>query len=345
MKKLRHLIGVVETIFDKSSTRDKKFINMLAIMIPISALIAGGAFGSFVYFFSELSILSIGIGLFAFLVILWHDQSLLSTDNTAQIYARIAASLLIALFITIPFKATQMESAIKEKLIVEANGANSDVYLEMNAKIEEIEKKGEELNDMMIKTAENRDTDQQAWYEARRALKAFNLSKTERIKAIKKAYEGKVNVPEISKYDIMGYYAKNMFSTDRLGELFTNLALIVFLLFVEASPAIVRLGLQHGEYIEERDHHYALKKTVRNQIKELEKQVTQDRSDIAHLMFKLEVIKEKAIQIDNHFDDPKKLIELAQMLQLVYEKPEPETKAKQNGQPSTEEDIPELNIT
>lgn len=349
MKKLRLSIGVIDRIYQNCSITDQKYINMLALLIPVSAILAGGAFYYFVIFFSESKLLSFVVGAIIFFLAFWQGQSLLNSERQGQIYGRIAASLLIALFITIPFKTSVMYDSIVEKMKQESGAQNSEVLFQLNSAIEEIENEGTKLNQEMVEASQNRYNDSQPFFDARRALNDFNKTKQQRINDIRDAYKGKVVEPEITKFDVIGYYAKSMFSTENPSELFINLALIVFLLFIEASPAILRLALEQGSYIDERDHYFSLKKMAHEAVRVLEKKIMGNNKDIekniVNDVFQMEIIKEKKKQIDNGFDDPKKLIQLAQMAKMMSEEKfnkQDNGKASQNGQHEKGEDFSDI---
>jgi hypothetical protein len=346
MKKLRSSIGVIDRIYQNCSITDQKYINMLALLIPVSAIMAGGAFYYFVLFFSESELLSVVVGAICFFLAFWQGQSLLNSESQGQIYGRVAASLLIALFITIPFKTTQMYDSIVEKIRQEVEGQNSDVLLQMNATIEGIEQEGVRLNEEMMEASRNRQIDPQPFYDTRRALNDFNKTKQKRIDSVREAHNGKIAKAEITKFDVIGYYAKSMFSTENPSELFINLALIVFLLFIEASPAIIRLALDNGSYMEERDHYFTLKKIVKDNVRGLEKKIMHNDKDIVNDVFKMEIVKEKSKQVDTGFNDPKKLVQLAQMSNMMGNERtngEPgKGKASQNGQAKNGEEFEDM---
>lgn len=344
MKKLRNAIGVIDRIYQNCSITDQKYINMLALTIPVSAILAGGAFYYFVLFFSESKLLSSIVGIICFFLAYWQGQSLLNSESEGQVYGRIVASLLIALFITIPYKTTQMHDSIVEKIRQGVEGQNSDVLLQMNASIETIEEEGGRLNQEMVEASRNRNFDPQPFYDARRALNDFNKTKQKRIDDIRTAYNGKIATAEITKFDVIGYYVKVMFSMENPSELFVNLALFVFLLFIEALPAFIRLALTKGSYIEERDHYFSLKRMVKESIRVLEKKIMHNDKDIVQDVVQMEIVKEKYKQVDNGFDDPEKLIHLAQMANTVGNEKRFGEKAKtsQNGHANKGEDFEEM---
>lgn len=346
MKKLRNAIGVIDRIYQNCSITDQKYINMLALLIPFSAILVGVAFYSFVFFFSKSKLLSYVVGAICFFLAYWQGQSLLNSESQGQIYGRIVASFLIALLITIPFKASYMYDSIVEKIRQEAEAQNADVLLELNSAIEAIEQEGLRLNQEMVESSRNRQVDPQPFYDARRALSDFNKTKQKRIDDIRAAYKGKVVTAEITKFDVMGYYAKGMFSTDNPSELIVNLALIAFLLLIEASPAFLRLALEKGSYIEERDHYFSLKKVVKNKVRTLENKIMLNDKDIANDVVQMEIIKEKGKQVDNGFDNPQQLALLAQLANRVSaEKNFGENgngKSGQNGHAKNGEDFEEM---
>ena len=320
MKKLRQLAGIKEAIYESCEIKDQKLINMLALMIPISAIIAGYAFYTFIYFFTELNIISAPIGFTIFLLILWHDQSLMSTNSLNQIIGRIVASILMGSFILMPFKTEQNMTSIKERIEHLHSEKNAEVFIKMNSKIEEIEKTGERLNAEMVKTAKSRSSDAQPFYDARRALNAFNESKQERIDAIKRTYEPMIEEHEVTKMDALGFYAVNMFSKEAPSELVINLAILVCLLFIEASPAIIRMTIEDGEYFESYNHYQGMRRTIRDSIRATERSIAKDDENALEKIIEIQIKKEKEKLINDQFSEPQRLIELDRVSKMLKDK-------------------------
>lgn len=346
MKRLRFFAGINEKLFQESNLKDKKLMNMLSLMIPISAIIAGLAFYTFVKFFTESFVLATFVGTIIFLVFLWHDQSLMSTDKLGQIYGRILGSLAIACFITIPFKANQMHDVITEKIIHETELENADVRKVMLDKIEAIEEEGQKINEKMTEASRNRQYDSQVFYDTRREQQAFNETKAQRIEDIKNTYEAMMKKPEVSKFDILGHYANNMFSKDSPSELFINLAIIVFLIFLEASPAIVRLTVEGGEYMKKRDHIDALRKMINEKIRVLETKMIQEDKNIPEIAFQIAILKEKLRLLENHFENLHEIIQLVNTVEMIKQEKTPESSKNGQHKPEPDEDeVPEFQFS
>lgn len=327
-------------LYSRCGRKDQNLIAIMSMMIPISSFFVGYAFYTFIYFFTESNLISMCIGVILFLFAFWHDQSLLSNNNLKMVSARIMASLLISAAILIPYNTTKNEVGIREKMQQTYIDKNFQIRSEMNEKIEAIEKKGEELNENIEEASKNRHNDSQPWYEARRSLNAFNANKQARISEIKEAYKGRIHEPEITKMDVLGFYVSNIFNPESKSELAITFIFMVFLLFVEASPAVLRFALEDGEYMSDYNHYFNMKRTIRHSIREDERKLisTGDQNLIDQVMM-IEIKKEKEKQIENGFSEPQKLIEIAKLAEVIKKEKSNSSEVQNDIKPTSSTNI------
>lgn len=338
MVHLRKLIFVDEKIFMKLIGRHRNLINIMALLTPISALVAGYILYYATYFLLESLFLSILVGGLGCTVLFLHDSTLLEEFRKSRIYGRIVASVLMALVIIIPLKVDMLEEQLIDQVNTEVVLYNASIDEELLALEMQLLEEEKEI-DLLIAEAAKKYAEtgsKQELIDARRTQRKFLANKERILSAKRTACEARKRTVETSKLDLAGYYFFNMFNTEASTAVFLNLFIFIGFLGLEASPAIFRLLLEESEYLLEKVHQQGIEQGYSNELRAKEVEIMATYGDLKKAApiikehMAMEILKEG---LQKGFSNSNRLQEILAQMQA----PPKEEKV--------DDDLPELNYT
>ncbi|MEO1263853.1 MAG: hypothetical protein AAFZ15_33920 [Bacteroidota bacterium] len=321
----RKISFIDESIFSRVSNRDRALINILALFVPLSSLIAGFAFFFGVMFILGSKFLGIVVGFLITFALYHHDRTLLDTYSMEKIIGRVIFSILIALIMAIPYKVNLSQNSITQKIEQEVEEFNNVIDAELLAEEKIIFQQEEELNSKVTEAGEyyDRTGKSQRLIEARRERDAFLEKKELVLESLRDTYSSRKREADISNTALAGYYLKNMFSTSSPTELFINLFVFALLLCMESMPAIMRILLNNGEYIRIKEHLEKISKRADEKIWSIDEKLLSENgiSNLPELLGTREVWKIMKSESKNDFSNSEELIALLQKANLLKKQP------------------------
>lgn len=345
MKKLRNLAFIDESVYERSSNRDKSLINTLALFVPISSLIAGLAFYYGIVFLIESQLVGIIVGFLVTYALFQHDRTLLDTFNNYKIIARVLLSIVIALVMAIPYKVHLSRESLTKQIQAEAAKYNADIEGQYAGDKSMIYYEEKELDAKITEAAEiyDRTGRSQQLVEARRERDKFLETKDERLAAIDEIYAGVKQDAEVSNAALAGVYLNNMFNTSSPSEMFINLFVFVMLLFLESMPAFSRLLLSNGDYLRIKEHLERIAIKADKSMWELDEQLMGEDGvqDLATILARREVYKVLKNEAKQDFTNTDDLIALMQKAEKLKRK-QHEKEQPHASKGKKEQDFPEF---
>lgn len=352
MKNFRRRVHVDEGAFEQASNRDRSLINIYALFVPVSAVIAGFAiYFSINYLIGAwlVSIVFAGLALVAFFQ---HDSTLLEEMKKGVIYARIVVSVVLMVVLLVPAKIKIIgEDKIIDEVVWIANQTNTGIEREFLSAKNAIETKEQELQANV--TAAGRAYDKtkkvQALVESRRELAAYQAKKADLIAEQRAYFDEKKVTPKTTRVDIASYYFLNMFSSNNPAETFINLVILILALIFETLPVFMIVALNNGKYMELREESRAFAEKARaNKRKIKSRMLTEDGLENV-----TELIEEHSVWSDieelnkTGFGDVEKLREMSKRVREMKsrkekaQQPLPVQETSSNGQPQEPEIVVE----
>jgi len=344
MKSLIAWIYINPQIYARLNAAEKNLIQILALSIPASSLVAGIVFFYSIQLLLESNFLAfVGSSFIAYLLFL-HDSTLLAESGKGRAIFRLFLSFLVALVVAVPLKIKFMGEGLEERFLADAKEYNITVEKDLmdekqliyngeNEVMQEVKKAG----GVFDRTGKS-----QALVEARRMRDAFLATKDERIAQLERMYESKKRPLKATNLDLAGYYFTHMFSRGSSKELFVNLTVFILLLLIEALPPIVRLKLEDGKYVSKVIHKHQLKDKTDKEVETIEVDILQ-MDGLENLPDKLEKVrlwKELEKVSDDDFKDTDRLINLTKQFNKKKETkqtPPPPPPPRQKAKPKNNE--------
>lgn len=303
--------GVHLPTYEVADVRSKKLVLALSTFLYISAFLSGYAMFTALKFLVNVLLVPFIISSMVMVIMIWHDQSLLSTAKVYQVVLKLLFSLVLAVAFTVTHNTERDAETLKMEIIQHDKQVNAEIRANMNAEIEAIDQ--EEL--VIMERIENagRDYDdtgkKQTLIDARRSLTAFQETKEERKERIRESYQDKFFSTEVSQMDLLSLQARKMLD----GEDGSFVAFVLSFLFfgLESLPVILRLLLNGSEYI--RQHHSDLRSVeeLRDQSITSKHNFIDPEGDIIKELFTIDIIEEKRKLILNNFQDKDAMRKLA----------------------------------
>jgi len=331
MNFLHKWIHVNPKFYQRLNAGEKNMISMLAYSVPVSSIVAGIVFYySFYLLLNSAFISLLGASFIAYLMYL-HDSTLLSEEGTTRSIARLVASVIIAVIVAVPLKIEFMGDSIGKQYVATINAKNLEfdrLAAEAKSKIYEEERtimaSVKDAGDNFDKTSSS-----QGLVEARRAKDAFLANKKSRLTEIENRFNAQKLPLEYSKLDLATSFFSNMFGGSTK-DVFMNLTVLVILLFIEALPAAIRLKLENGNYIARTRHHQAMREKTDVEMEVIQEKIfkLEDLDSLEDYVNEAAIRKQLETAFENDFEDPQRLLELAQKIKR--------DKLKSNSQPHPE---------
>jgi hypothetical protein len=302
MKKLLKTLGVNQKIYNRLDDGEKSLIKILALTVPVSAMVTGLVFYYAIDLLMDNILVSatggIFIGLFAFL----HDSTMLSEKGIERACFRLVLSLLFAIIMAVPVKVKLMGDTINKVYANKIEKQNRHVDSDLLKAKEVIFKEEQAINSELAAAGKRYDQNNkntQQLTELRRKKKSFLAQKEMKIQELEKLFEAKKKPIEASKIQLCAFFYKNFFSGDSSPEesLYNGMILIILLMF-ESLPAIIRLKLDSGEYLKKVDHRNMMTRKVGLKRERLETQIYNgevDSENLEEAFNSLDLLKELEI--------------------------------------------------
>ncbi len=330
------IIFLDQSIFDRVSNRDKSFIYVLLLFIPLSAFIAGYSFYYGVRFVLGSTFIGIVVGSLIGFATYQHDRTMLDTFSMEKIIGRVVFSIMIALIMAIPYKIKLSGDSLTMKIQQEVIEYNNAINTELLIEEQKIYLQEEELNAKVTAAGEyyDRTGKSQRLVEARRERDAFLVKKEAVLQSLRDNYESRKREADLSNTALAGYYLKNMFSTSSPSELFINLFVFALLLCLESMPAIVRILLNNGDYVRIKEHLEKIAMKADDNIWQLDELLLSANgiANLPQLLAEREVWKIMKSEAKNDFSNSDELIEILRKANMLQLQP-----AQNNATPDNEE--------
>lgn len=344
MKTLREKIHVNESTYQNAQPRDKSLINILALFTPISAGMVGFAVFYCIYFLISYWLIAVTLGVCATTAFYYHDTTLLGTFKKSTIYARLIFSFMLIIIVAIPLKMNMVGIDNIEKKM--KNNVFAEIERVAALEIEKIEDEQRVREEAILDAAEVYDRTKggkQKLIDARRLKKEFLETKDKRLQDIRDRIEKKKNETEISRTELTGYYATNMFSSNSPAEMIINMIVLILALLFETLPVFVRIAIEDGHFMRDKEHieRYSIK--ADSMLWSVDEEIfAQDGiENFAELILKRSVYGELKNQIKNGYGSPETLIKLAKEANMMKDKPQQEPVDDEPKHQQDEDEIPE----
>ena len=258
MKKLIKTIGVNEKIYNRLDEGEKSLIKILALTIPISAIVTGLVFFYAIDLLLNSTFIAAIGGLLIGLLTYLHDSTMLAGKGNGRACFRLLLSLLFAIVLSVPVKVKLMGDTIHKVYEEKIEAYNLQIDAEL-LKAKEIIFREEQAIDSELAEAGKRydqnNKNTQHLVELRRKKKNFLAQKEAKLQGLEKLYEAKKKPIEVSKVQLCAFFYKNYFSGNSSPEesLYNAMILLILLMF-EALPAIIRLKLEDSKYLAKIEH-------------------------------------------------------------------------------------------
>jgi len=295
------LIVCAKDIWRQCESRDKNLIVILAVLVPISAALAGYALFTTILFLIGKRSIAYLLGATGFLMMYMHDRTLIATEKTHQIISKLVLSIFLAVGFTIVHNANENYEILEGELIQLSAEYNSDITADMNAELEKIETEKKEIMQRIEKAAAIYQQNRQPLFDARRSMEAFLATEQGRKDRIREVYEPRFRQPSITNIDIMAFQSKKIFSGSK--ESLVGLIMAFFFFTFEALPVLLRILLNQGDYMTRFAARLQLKRDLRDQQNDIQSDFIAKDSDLISNMMELEIVSKKADMLDEGFED------------------------------------------
>lgn len=300
-KKILSLLIVDMDIYNNAELRDQNLILIFAFCLPVAACLAGYAFYTVVDFLLAGESIAVILGVLAGTLMYLHDRSMLATEKNHQIVAKLLISIAIAGCFTVVKNTQDNYTELRTEMIQDVADHNNRLTIRMNDALEEVDKQKREIMKDIESAAAVYKQNRQPLYDARRTLKSFEATEQERKDRIKTGYKAQYIEPNISQTDILSLQLSKLTSFSR--ETLVGLMLAFIYFIFEALPAIMRIALIDGTYMQRITAKMNRERSLRNQQDGYDDQfITNNGDDITPLLEK-KILEAKMRILNNAGDE------------------------------------------